>query len=117
MAQDLAANKIVGWFQGRCEIGPRALGNRSILASPLNKHVKEMMNARIKFREPFRPFAPAVLVEHAAEYFEISEDDPFMTVAVRVRPEKAAVIPSAVHVDGTARVQTVDRTSIGATTR
>jgi carbamoyltransferase len=109
VAQDLASDKIVGWFQGRFEIGPRALGNRSILASPLNKDVKEMMNARIKFREPFRPFAPAVLAEHAAEYFEIREGDPYMTVAVRVRPEKAVMIPAAVHVDGTARVQTVDR--------
>ena len=93
VAHDLAANKIVGWFQGRCEIGPRALGNRSILASPLNKHVKEMMNARIKFREPFRPFAPAVLIEHAAKYFEISGDDPFMTVAVRVAAGKGGRDP------------------------
>jgi hypothetical protein len=108
VAQDLASDKIVGWFQGRFEIGPRALGNRSILASPLNKDVKEMMNARIKFREPFRPFAPAVLAEHAAEYFEIREGDPYMTVAVGFG-QKGVMIPAAVHVDGTARVQTVDR--------
>ena len=109
VADDLAADKIVGWFQGRFEIGPRALGNRSILASPLKAAIRETMNARVKFREPFRPFAPAVLVEHATRYFELSQPDPYMTVAVRVRPEKANEIPAAVHVDGTARIQTVDR--------
>jgi carbamoyltransferase len=109
VADDLAADKIVGWFQGRFEIGPRALGNRSILASPLKAAIRETMNARVKFREPFRPFAPAVLVEHATKYFELSQPDPYMTVAVRVRPERAREIPAAVHVDGTARIQTVDR--------
>jgi carbamoyltransferase len=98
VADDLAADKIVGWFQGRFEIGPRALGNRSILASPLRAAIRETLNARVKFREPFRPFAPAVLVEHATRYFELSQPDPFMTVAVRVRPEKANEIPAAVHV-------------------
>ena len=109
VAEDLASDKIVGWFQGRFEIGPRALGNRSILASPLKLEIRDIMNARIKFREPFRPFAPAVLAERAADYFEIDQFDPFMTVAVKVRPEIAHTIPAAIHVDGTARIQTVER--------
>jgi carbamoyltransferase len=110
-ARDLADGKIVGWFQGREEIGPRALGGRSILASPLKAEIRDIINRRIKQREPFRPFAPAVLAEYASEYFEISQADPFMTTAPRVRPEKAGRIPAAVHVDGTARIQTVDRRS------
>jgi carbamoyltransferase len=110
-ASDLAAGKIVGWFQGRSEIGPRALGNRSILADPRNAAIKDYINTRVKHREPFRPFAPAVLQERAAEFFEISQRDPFMTMAPRVRAQKAHLIPAAVHVDGTARIQTVDRAS------
>lgn len=109
VARNLADNKIVGWFQGRFEIGPRALGNRSILASPLRLEIKDIINRRVKFREPFRPFAPAVLEELAGEYFEISEPDPFMTLAPRVKPAKVHAIPAVVHVDGTARLQTVDR--------
>jgi carbamoyltransferase len=109
VARDLAENRIVGWYQDRFEMGPRALGNRSILASPLRREMRDLINARIKFREPFRPFAPAVLAEYAADYFEISQPDPFMTFAPRVRPDKVGVIPAAVHVDGTGRVQTVDR--------
>ena len=109
VAADLAADKIVGWFQGRFEMGPRALGNRSILASPINPEIRDIINARIKFREPFRPFAPAVLASEAAEWFDIRQPDPFMTLAPRVRADKAARIPSAVHVDGTARIQTVER--------
>lgn len=108
-ADDLANDRIVGWFQGRFEMGPRALGNRSILASPLKSGVRDLINARIKYREPFRPFAPAVLEEFASEYFEIDQPDPFMTLAPRVRPAKRDVIPAAVHVDGTARIQTVNR--------
>jgi carbamoyltransferase len=108
-AGDLAAGKIVGWFQGRAEIGPRALGNRSILADPRSVEMKDHINARVKHREPFRPFAPAVLRERAAEFFDIEQADPFMTMAPRVRPEKEALIPAGVHVDGTARIQTVDR--------
>lgn len=109
VAQDLADGKIVGWYQGRYEIGPRALGNRSILASPITPGVRDTINQRVKFREAFRPFAPSVLAEHAAEYFEIDQPDPFMTLAPRVRPGMAARIPAAVHVDGTARIQTVER--------
>ena len=92
-------------------MGPRALGNRSILASPLRREIRDQINARIKYREPFRPFAPAVLAEYAADYFEISQPDPFMTLAPRVRPDKVDVIPAAVHVDGTGRIQTVERRS------
>jgi carbamoyltransferase len=109
VARGIAAGKIVGWFQGRSELGPRALGNRSILADPRDKAMKDRINARVKHREPFRPFAPAILQERVAEFFEIEQIDPFMTMAPRVRPDKAALIPAGIHVDGTARIQTVDR--------
>ncbi|MDX2289447.1 MAG: carbamoyltransferase C-terminal domain-containing protein [Hyphomicrobiaceae bacterium] len=109
VAHDLSEQKIVGWFQGRYEIGPRALGNRSILADPRSLKIKDLINARIKYREPFRPFAPAVLVERAAEFFEVGQPDPFMTMAPRVKTDKVDVIPAAVHVDGTGRIQTVRR--------
>ena len=109
LAQDLAGGRIVGWFQGRFEIGPRALGNRSILADPRREDIKNVINDRIKHREPFRPFAPAVLVEQVSDFFDIDQPDPFMTLAPRVRPDKAQLIPAAVHFDGTSRIQTVDR--------
>ncbi len=109
VAQDLARRKIAGWFQGRFEMGPRALGNRSILSDSRDAKIKDLINARIKHREAFRPFAPAVLIERAAEFFEIDQPDPFMTMAPRVRPDKVHVIPAAVHVDGTGRIQTVSR--------
>ncbi len=108
-AQNLADGKIVGWFQGRFEIGPRALGNRSILADPRRKDMRETINSKIKHRESFRPFAPAVLEERASEFFEISQPDPFMTLAPRVRADKITTMPSAVHIDGTGRIQTVSR--------
>ncbi len=111
VASDLAGGRIVGWFQDRYEIGPRALGNRSILASPISPAVRDLINKHVKFREPFRPFAPSVLAENAREWFEIGQPDPFMAIAPRVRPGMAARIPAAVHVDGTARIQTVDRAS------
>ncbi len=110
-AEDLAAGKIVGWFQGRFEMGPRALGNRSILADPRRPEMRDVLNAKVKKREAFRPFAPAVLIERAAEFFEIDQPDPFMTLAPRVRPEKRDRIPAAVHVDGTGRIQTVARSA------
>lgn len=109
VARNLADQKIVGWFQGRFEMGPRALGNRSILSDSRSLAIKDKINARVKHREAFRPFAPAVLIERAQEFFEIDQPDPFMTIAPRVRPDKVSVIPAAVHVDGTGRVQTVDR--------
>jgi carbamoyltransferase len=111
VARDLADGKIVGWFQGRFEMGPRALGNRSILADPRRPDMRDVLNAKVKQREPFRPFAPAVLVERAAEFFEIDQPDPFMTLAPRVRPQCRERIPAAVHIDGTGRIQTVDRES------
>ena len=100
---------IVGWFQGRLEFGPRALGSRSILANPCNPEMKDILNARVKFREDFRPFAPAVIEERAAEFFELAGPSPYMLFTPRVRPERAEDIPSVTHVDGTARVQTVAR--------
>jgi carbamoyltransferase len=109
VAKDLADSKIVGWFQGRFEMGPRALGNRSILSDARNAATKDLINSRVKHREPFRPFAPAVLVERMSEFFEIDQPDPFMTIAPKIRADKAHLIPAAAHVDGTGRVQSVDR--------
>jgi carbamoyltransferase len=107
VAKLISANMIVGWFQGRMEFGPRALGGRSILANACAPAMKDILNARVKFREDFRPFAPAVLEEAAATYFEMTEPSPFMLLTPRVRPEWRARLPSVTHVDGTARVQTV----------
>jgi carbamoyltransferase len=111
VAKDLADGRIVGWFQGRFEMGPRALGNRSILADPRRPEMRDVLNAKVKKRESFRPFAPAVLIERAHEFFEIDQPDPFMTLAPRVRPENRDRIPAAVHVDGTGRIQTVARSA------
>ncbi|MHB8640565.1 MAG: carbamoyltransferase family protein [Candidatus Acidiferrales bacterium] len=108
-AKHIAQGKIVGWYQGRAEWGPRALGNRSILADPRRAQMKETLNRRIKHREIFRPFAPSILEEATGEYFERSHPSPFMTFAYPVRPSKRAVIPAPTHVDGTARLQTVSR--------
>jgi carbamoyltransferase len=108
-AERLAAGKIVGWFQGRAEWGPRALGNRSILADPRRAEMKNILNRRVKHREDFRPFAPSLQEEAAAEYFENSHPSPFMTFAFPVRAEKREVIPAPTHLDGTARLQTVSR--------
>lgn len=101
---------VVGWFQARMEFGPRALGARSILANPCNPRMKDILNARVKFREEFRPFSPAVTEEAAADYFELDGISPFMLMIARVRQERSAEIPSVTHVDGTARVQTVSPT-------
>ena len=108
-AMEIAAGKIVGWFQGRAEWGPRALGNRSIVADPRRADMKDILNARIKHREMFRPFAPSVLAESTGEYFEKSYPCPFMTQAYSVRPEKRDAIPAPTHVDGTGRLQTVTK--------
>jgi carbamoyltransferase len=105
----VADGKILGWFQGRAEWGPRALGNRSIVADPRRPEMKEILNQRIKHREIFRPFAPSILAESAGEWFEKSHPSPFMTLAYSVRPEKLAKIPAPTHVDGTGRLQTVTR--------
>jgi len=109
LAQQLAAGKIAGLFQGRLEAGPRALGNRSILASPLIPDVAGRLNAAVKFREPFRPFAPVILAEHAAGYFRLGQPSPFMAVAVPATDLATSKIPAVVHANGTARVQTLAR--------
>jgi carbamoyltransferase len=110
-ARHIADGKVVGWFQGRVEWGPRALGQRSILADPRRAEMKDVLNRRIKHRETFRPFAPSIIEEATGEYFEKTHPSPFMTFAYKVRPEKRAVIPAPTHVDGTARLQTVSRTA------
>ena len=108
-AEHIANGNIVGWFQGRMEWGPRALGNRSILADPRNPKMKEILNARIKKRESFRPFAPSILEEKTGEYFEIDYPDPFMTKVYPIRKDKQKLIPAVTHVDGTGRLQTVSQ--------
>jgi carbamoyltransferase len=100
---------IVGWFQGRMEFGPRSLGNRSILADPTRPDMKDRINAEVKYREAFRPFAPSVPREDAQTYFDIHVDSPFMLMVCDVRPDKRSILPAITHVDGTARLQTVDR--------
>ncbi len=111
----LEKGSVVGWMQGRFEWGPRALGSRSILANPARKDMQEVVNVKIKFREPFRPFAPSVLAERAHEFFEVETDlepwrpEHFMLAVARVRPEARDKIPAVTHVDGTARVQLVRR--------
>ncbi|MBI4353708.1 MAG: carbamoyltransferase [Candidatus Omnitrophica bacterium] len=109
VAELLAEGKVIGWFQGAVEFGPRALGSRSILADPRRPEMKDLVNRCIKHREGFRPFAPAVLAERAAEYFECDHPSPFMLFVCPVRPEKRHEIPAVTHVDGSARLQTVRR--------
>ncbi len=109
VAQLIHRNRIIGWFQGRMEFGPRALGNRSILANPCNPEMKDILNSRVKFREDFRPFAPAVLSERASDYFQCNHDSPYMLYVVPVVDGQAVQIPSVTHVDNTARLQTVFR--------
>ena len=108
-ARALAAGHVLGWFQGRMEWGPRALGNRSILCDPRRADMKSLLNARIKRRESFRPFAPAILRERVADWFEQDDDVPFMMQVFQVRPDKRALVPATTHVDGSGRLQTVHR--------
>jgi carbamoyltransferase len=108
-AQAIADGKIVGWFQGRMEFGPRALGNRSIVVDPRRGDMKDILNARIKKREPFRPFAPSVLEERVGEYFEQTHPSPAMLMVYQVKAEKRSVIPAVTHVDGSGRLQTVSQ--------
>jgi carbamoyltransferase len=108
-AKLLSEGKVFGWFQGRCEFGPRALGNRSILGDPRRPEMKDKLNKRVKFRQAFRPFAPIVPYERAKDIFVGEDESPFMLRAKQVRPEWKDRIPAIVHVDGTARVQTVRR--------
>ena len=106
-AQEIAAGKVIGWFQGRMEWGPRALGNRSILCDPRRADMKDILNAKIKRRELFRPFAPSVLSEAVGEWFEEDDDVPFMMQVFQVREDKRRQIPAVTHVDGSGRLQTV----------
>jgi carbamoyltransferase len=108
-AAALARGEVVGWHQGRSEWGPRALGNRSILADPRRADMKELLNRKIKRRESFRPFAPSILEEQTGEWFTIAYPDPFMIKVYPIRPEKRALVPAVTHVDGTGRLQTVSR--------
>lgn len=109
VTEKLVEPGVVGWFSGRAEFGPRALGGRSILADPRNAEAKNLLNVRIKRRENFRPFAPSILKEFASEYFMRDDAVPFMEKVFPIRPEKYAVIPAVTHVDGTGRLQTVDK--------
>ena len=108
-AARIAEGKVVGWFQGRMEFGPRALGNRSIVVDPRRAEMKDLLNSRIKHRESFRPFAPSILAERVGDYFEETHPSPFMLMAYKVKQEKRSVIPAPTHVDGTGRLQTVNR--------
>jgi carbamoyltransferase len=103
----IAEGKVVGWFQGRMEWGPRALGNRSIVCDPRRADVKAILNAKIKRRESFRPFAPSVLAEAVTDWFEEDDDVPFMMQVFRIREDKRRLIPAVTHVDGSGRLQTV----------
>lgn len=108
-AKIIAEGNILGWFQGRSEFGPRALGHRSILGDPRKKEMKDIMNLKVKHRESFRPFAPSILEEKLTEYFDYGHPSPVMLLVYDVLPDKADIIPSVIHVDGTGRVQTVSR--------
>jgi carbamoyltransferase len=112
VVDELQQGKVIGWFQGRFEWGPRALGNRSILADPRRQDMKDLVNVKIKFREPFRPFAPSVPAENAAKYFDLPDPEKhyparFMLYVVNVLQDQQSTLPAITHVDGTGRLQTV----------
>jgi carbamoyltransferase len=109
IADRLINSGVIGWFNGRAEFGPRALGGRSILADPRRKDAKDLLNAKVKRRESFRPFAPSILKEYVDEYFEVVDEVPFMEKVFPIKKEKQELIPAVNHVDGTGRLQTVDR--------
>jgi len=109
VARKIIEPGVVGWFQGRAEFGPRALGGRSILADPRNPDAKDLLNLKIKRRESFRPFAPSILKEYTGDWFSRTDEVPFMEKVFPIRPEKRAEIPAVTHVDGTGRLQTVDQ--------
>ena len=109
----LAQGKILGWFEGGSEIGPRALGHRSIICDPRKPEMKDILNAKVKHREGFRPFAPSVLLEKAPDYFDLACESPYMLLIAEVKKEKQHLVPAITHVDGTARVQTVTKADNG----
>ncbi len=109
VAERIAAGDVVGWFQGRMEFGPRALGHRSIVADPRSHSMKDVLNARIKHREPFRPFAPSILAERTAEWYEQDYPSPFMVLVYKTAADKREAVPAVNHVDDTGRLQTVER--------
>ena len=109
VAERIAAGDVVGWFQGRMEFGPRALGHRSIVADPRRSDMKDVLNARIKHREAFRPFAPSILADAAGDWFDQDYTSPFMVLVYKTKPDKREKIPAVNHVDDTGRVQTVER--------
>lgn len=109
VAKKISSNQIIGWFKGRCEWGPRALGNRSIIADARNPDIKDVLNKKIKLRETFRPFAPAVIEEYSNEYFDLNYSSPYMLNVVNAKKLAKEKVPSVVHVDNTCRVQTVSK--------
>jgi len=112
-AKLLSEGKILGWFEGSSEIGPRALGHRSIICDPAKPDMKDILNARVKHREAFRPFAPSILKEYVSDYFELTCESPYMLLIAKVKEDKRKIVPSITHVDNTARVQTVTREDNG----
>lgn len=112
-AKYIGQGKIIGWYQGGSEFGPRALGHRSILGDPRNANMKDILNYRVKFREGFRPFAPSVLHEDMSEFFTYDTESPYMLMAFDIKEDKRDLVPGVVHVDGTARVQTVTKEANG----
>src|SRR5205823_5632747 len=109
VAARIAEGDVVGWFQGRMEFGPRALGHRSIVVDPRRPDMKDILNSRIKHREPFRPFAPSILAEKTGEWFEQDYESPFMVLVYKTRADRREKIPAVNHVDDTGRLQTVER--------
>jgi len=110
-AQAISDGLVIGWFQGRMEWGPRALGNRSILGDPRREDMKDILNLKIKRRESFRPFAPSILRERVSDWFEEDDDVPFMMQVFQIREKKRKDIPAVTHVDGSGRLQTVSSTT------
>ncbi|PCH99254.1 MAG: carbamoyltransferase [Bacteroidetes bacterium] len=110
VTEEIIDGGVIGWFQGRAEFGPRALGNRSILVDPRREDAKQLLNKKIKKRESFRPFAPSILKEHVVDFFEEDDEVPFMEKVFVIREERRKDIPAVTHVDGTGRLQTVDAT-------
>lgn len=108
VTDQMISGKVIGWFQGKMELGARALGNRSLIADPRRQDMRDIINLKIKFREKFRPFAPSILKEYVSEYFEENIESPFMEKVIPIRKEKQGIIPAVTHVDGTGRLQTVD---------